>query len=130
MHLDLAKVPRLKELTSSYIVSYLHFLNLNNILSLPKLSPLLKLCLIKTNANCLYVLPLESKAYYKTTYHLQVIEHQQPTTHRPTGPPLSHRPPPTNQQPTNRSSTNPPTTKHRSNDPPTILEPTHQPPTH
>ena len=46
IHLDLAKVPCLKELTSPYIISYLHFLNLNNILTLPKLSPSLKLCLI------------------------------------------------------------------------------------
>ena len=30
-HLDLAKVHRLKGLTSLYIISYLHFLNLNNI---------------------------------------------------------------------------------------------------
>ena len=44
--LDLVKVHRLKELTSPYIVSYLHFLNLNNILTLPKLSPSLKLRLI------------------------------------------------------------------------------------
>ena len=29
IHLDLAKVHRLKELTSPYIISYLHFLNLN-----------------------------------------------------------------------------------------------------
>ena len=36
IHLDLAKVHRLKELTSPYIISYLHFLNLNNILTLPK----------------------------------------------------------------------------------------------
>ena len=44
-HLDLAKVDRLKGLTSLYIV-YLHFLNLNNILTLPKLSSSLKLGLI------------------------------------------------------------------------------------
>ena len=36
IHLDLAKVHRLKELTSPYIISYLHFLNLNNVLTLPK----------------------------------------------------------------------------------------------
>ena len=36
IHLDLAKVHRLKGLTSPYIISYLHFLNLNNILTLPK----------------------------------------------------------------------------------------------
>ena len=36
IHLDLAKVHRLKGLTSLYIISYLHFLNLNNILTLPK----------------------------------------------------------------------------------------------
>ena len=35
-HLDLAKVHRLKGLTSLYIISYLHFLNLNNILTVPK----------------------------------------------------------------------------------------------
>ena len=35
IHLDLAKVHRLKELTSPYIDSYLHFLNLDNILALP-----------------------------------------------------------------------------------------------
>ena len=46
IHLDLAKVHCLKELTSPYIVSYLHFLNLNNILTLPKISLLLKLRLI------------------------------------------------------------------------------------
>ena len=46
MHLDLAKVHRLKDLTSPYIVSYLHFLNLNNIPTLPKLLPSLKLGLI------------------------------------------------------------------------------------
>ena len=36
IHLDLAKVHRLKGLTSPYIVSYLRFLNLNNILALPQ----------------------------------------------------------------------------------------------
>ena len=36
IYLDLAKVYRLKGLTSPYIISYLHFLNLNNILSLPQ----------------------------------------------------------------------------------------------
>ena len=34
--MDLAKVHRLKGLTSLYIISYLHFLNLNNILTVPK----------------------------------------------------------------------------------------------
>ena len=34
IYLDLAKVHRLKGLTSPYIVSYLHFLNLDNILIL------------------------------------------------------------------------------------------------
>ena len=34
IYLDLAKVHRLKGLTSPYIISYLHFLNLNNILAL------------------------------------------------------------------------------------------------
>ena len=38
-----------KGLTSPYIVSYLHFLNLNNILTLPKLSLLLRLGLIWHN---------------------------------------------------------------------------------
>ena len=46
IYLNLTKVHHLKELTSPYIISYLHFLNLNNILTLPKLSPSLKLCLI------------------------------------------------------------------------------------
>ena len=36
IHLDLTKVHRLKGLTPPYIVSYLHFLNLNNILTLHK----------------------------------------------------------------------------------------------
>ena len=36
IHLDLAKVHRLKGLTSPYIITYLHFLNLNNILTVPK----------------------------------------------------------------------------------------------
>ena len=44
--LDLAKVPHLKEFISPYVVSYLHFLNLNNILTPSKLSPSLKLGLI------------------------------------------------------------------------------------
>ena len=43
IYLNLTKVHHLKELTSPYIISYLHFLNLNNILALPKLLPLLKL---------------------------------------------------------------------------------------
>ena len=34
--LDLAKVHRLKGLISPYIISYLHFLNQNNILALPQ----------------------------------------------------------------------------------------------
>ena len=46
IHLDLAKVHRGKGLTSPYIVSFLHFLNLDNILNLPKLSSSLKLGLI------------------------------------------------------------------------------------
>ena len=46
MHLDLAKLHCLKGLNSPYIVSYLHFLNLNNILTLPKLLSSLKLGLI------------------------------------------------------------------------------------
>ena len=36
IHLDLVKVHCLKGLTSPYIISYLHFLNLNNILTLPQ----------------------------------------------------------------------------------------------
>ena len=36
IHLDLAKLRHLKGLSSLYIISYLHFLNLNNILTLPK----------------------------------------------------------------------------------------------
>ena len=36
IHLDLAKVHRLKGLTSPYIVFYFRFLNLNNILTLPQ----------------------------------------------------------------------------------------------
>ena len=36
IHLDLAKVHRFKGLTSPYIISYLHFQNLNNILALPQ----------------------------------------------------------------------------------------------
>ena len=36
IHLDLAKVHRMKGLTSLYIISYLDFLNLNNILTVPK----------------------------------------------------------------------------------------------
>ena len=36
IHLNLAKVHCLKGLTSLYIISCLHFLNLNNILILPK----------------------------------------------------------------------------------------------
>ena len=46
IHLDMAKVHCLKGLTSSYIVSYIHFLSINNILILPKLSSSLKLGLI------------------------------------------------------------------------------------
>ena len=47
IHLDLAKVHRLKGLSSLYIISYLHFLNLNNILWLsPKLCLSLKLGLV------------------------------------------------------------------------------------
>ena len=42
INLNLVKVHSLKELTS-YIVSYLHFLNLNNILTLPSFLPSLKL---------------------------------------------------------------------------------------
>ena len=38
IHLDLAKVHRFKGLISPYIISYLHFLYLNNILTLLKLS--------------------------------------------------------------------------------------------
>ena len=46
IHLDMAKVDCLKGLTSSYIVFYIHFLSINNILILSKLSPSLKLGLI------------------------------------------------------------------------------------
>ena len=42
IHLDLAKVHRLKGLTSPYIISYLHFLNLNNILTLSQTSVVAK----------------------------------------------------------------------------------------
>ena len=69
IHLDLAKIHHLKVMTSPYIISYLHFLNLNNIMTLPKQFGLTRLvclvfCLpdldacvlvyeIKTNASCL-----------------------------------------------------------------------------
>ena len=46
IHLDMAKVHCLKGLTSSYIVFYIHFLSINNILILAKLSSSLKLGLI------------------------------------------------------------------------------------
>ena len=46
IHLDLAKLHHLKGLTSPYLVSHLHFLNLNNILTLLKLLLSLKLGLI------------------------------------------------------------------------------------
>ena len=46
IHLDLAKVHRLKWLTSPHIVFYLHFLNLNNIMTLPKLLSSLRLGLV------------------------------------------------------------------------------------
>ena len=46
IHLDMAKVGYLKGLSSSYIVSYIHFLSINDILILPKLSSSLKLGLI------------------------------------------------------------------------------------
>ena len=36
IRLDLAKVHRLKRLTYPYIISYLHFLNLINVLTLPQ----------------------------------------------------------------------------------------------
>ena len=49
IHLDLAKVHRLKELTTPYIASYLHFLNSNDILTLPKFLPSLKLRFIWRN---------------------------------------------------------------------------------
>ena len=55
--LDLAKVHHLKELNSSYIISYLHFLSLTNILTLPKLSPPLKLHLIWHNLRLACFLP-------------------------------------------------------------------------
>ena len=46
IHLDLAKVHCLKGLTSPYIVFYLDFLNLNNIMTLPKPLSLSRLGLI------------------------------------------------------------------------------------
>ena len=46
IHLDLAKVHRLKGLTSPYIVFYLDFLNLNNVMTLPKPLSSLRLGLI------------------------------------------------------------------------------------
>ena len=55
--MDLVKVPSLKELTSLYIVSYLHFLNSNNILTLFKLLPLLNLRLIWRNLYFPWFLP-------------------------------------------------------------------------
>ena len=36
IHLDQAKVHHFKGLTSLYIISYLHFVNLNNILTFPQ----------------------------------------------------------------------------------------------
>ena len=36
IYMDLSKVHRLKGLTFPYIISYLHFLNLNKILTLPQ----------------------------------------------------------------------------------------------
>ena len=56
-HLDLAKVHCLKGLTSLYIISYLHFLNLNNILTLPKVSSSQKLGLIRHNLCLTCLLP-------------------------------------------------------------------------
>ena len=67
IHLDLAKVHHLKGLSSLYIISYLHFLNLNNILTLPKtlvvaeagfgltqiMFALFFACQIYTHAHCL-----------------------------------------------------------------------------
>ena len=60
IHLDLAKVHRLKGLTSLYIISYLHFLNLNNILTLPKVSSSQKLGLIRHNLCLTCLLPARS----------------------------------------------------------------------
>ena len=57
IHLDLAKVHRLKVLTSPYIVSYLHFLNLNNILTLPQTFVVAKLGLIWHDLCSLCFLP-------------------------------------------------------------------------
>ena len=68
IHLDLAKVHHLKGLTSLFIISCLHFLNLNNILPktlvwnyvclvfcLPDLHACALVCEIKTNASRLLV---------------------------------------------------------------------------
>ena len=46
IHLDLAKVHRFKGLASPYIISYLHFLNINNILTLPQTFVIAKLGLV------------------------------------------------------------------------------------
>ena len=54
IHLDLAKVHHLKELNSPYIVFYLHFLNLNDILTLFKLSSLLKIVFLWQNDTTIY----------------------------------------------------------------------------
>ena len=56
IHLDLAKVHHLKELNSPYIVFYLHFLNLNDILTLFKLSSLLKIVFLWQNDTTIYFL--------------------------------------------------------------------------
>ena len=56
IHLDLAKVHHLKELNSPYIVFYLHFLNLNDILTLLKLSSLLKIVFLWQNDTTIYFL--------------------------------------------------------------------------
>ena len=49
------RVDLLKELTSPCVVSYLHFLNLNNNLTLPKLLLPLKLCSDMTNPALFFV---------------------------------------------------------------------------
>ena len=58
IHLDLAKIFRLKGLTSPYIISYLDFLNLNHTLTLPKFLSSLKLGLIWHDLCLLCFLPV------------------------------------------------------------------------
>ena len=100
IQLDLAKVHCLKVLTtSSYIICYLHFLNLNNILTLPRtfaiaeagfgLTRIVRLvfCLldlhacmlvykIKTNASCLETFSLEKMLNDFKNIHKNVMTHR------------------------------------------------------